>query len=155
MRGRSPPLRPPFTDSMKTGKSSGRKWARSSCLHLHAQLVQLDDDLVEALHLRPAHLIISIAGSCRWGRSVPVHSSTTMGLKSRKLASFDVAATHWFVSTPPMRTVSAWSALRTVSSFVLKKADRRLFSTSQSSSAHLGARRRARSPTYRAATRRP
>ena len=31
-------------------------------------------------------------GQCR-----SVHSSTTMGLKSRKLASFDVAATHWFV----------------------------------------------------------
>ena len=38
--------------------------------------------------------IISIAGSWRWGKVVPVHSSTTMDLKSRKVESFEVAATH-------------------------------------------------------------
>ena len=38
--------------------------------------------------------IISMAGACRCGRVVPVHSSTTIGLKSRNIASFEVAATH-------------------------------------------------------------
>ena len=38
--------------------------------------------------------IISSAGSCRCGSVVPVQSSTTIGLKSRNIASFDVAATH-------------------------------------------------------------
>src|SRR4029079_3246244 len=46
---------------------------------------------------------ISSAGSCRCGSVVPVHSSTTIGLKSRNLASFEVAATPWVVSPPVIR----------------------------------------------------
>ena len=64
---------------------------------------------------------------------MPTHSSTTIGLKSRKSASLHVAPTHWFVSTPVMITVSAPSARRICSRLVWKNADRRVFSTIQSS----------------------
>ena len=42
---------------------------------------------------------------------------------------------HWFVSTPVISTVSAWTPRRTTSRFVLKNALRRTFSTIQSSGA--------------------
>ena len=42
---------------------------------------------------------------------------------------------HWFVSTPPISTVSARRPRRTTSRFVLKKALRRIFSMIQSSGA--------------------
>ena len=60
-RGRSPPARPSRTDSMKTGKSSGRKWAPIfisgplSGLGQHGrERRQLGEGLLERVHLAPA-----------------------------------------------------------------------------------------------------
>ena len=96
-RARSRPRSAARTDSRKTGKSSGQE-VRAE-LHRAAAPGRRASPSSDRTSPQPTR-IISSAGSCRCGSVVPVHSSTTIGLKSRNIASFDVAATHWFVSTP-------------------------------------------------------
>ena len=82
-----------------------------------------------------------------------MHSSTTIGLKSRKSASLDVAPTHWFVSTPGDQHGLGAEAAKDSSRLVWKNADRR--SSRRTSPPGAGrARRGSRSPTCRCAGRR-